>query len=37
MGPDDATSMKNEELNSLKKELAIREGSNRLDGFGYYL
>ena len=37
LGPDDATSMKNEELHSLKKELAIREGSNHLDGFGYYL
>ena len=37
LGPDDATAMKNEELNALKNELAIRAGSNQLDGFGYYL
>ena len=37
LGPDDAASIKNEELNSLKNELALRAASNQLDGFGYYL
>ena len=37
LGPDDATSIKNEELNSLKTELAVREVAKQLDGFCYYL
>lgn len=37
LGPEDATSMKNEELDSLKTELAVREVAKQLDGFGYYL
>ena len=37
LGPEDATSIKNEELNSLKTELAVRAVANQLDGFGYYL
>ena len=37
LGPEDATSMKNEELNSLKTELAVRDIAKQLDGFGYYL
>ena len=36
-GPEDATSMKNEELDSLKTELAVRAVAKQLDGFGYYL
>lgn len=37
LGPDDLASMKNEELNTLKSELAARAASGQLDGFGYYL
>ena len=37
LGPDDVASIKNEELNSLKTELAVRAAEKKLDGFGYYL
>ena len=37
LGPEDTTSMKNEELASLKTELAVRAVAKQLDGFGYYL
>ena len=37
LGPDDVSSIKNEELNSLKTELSVRAAEKKLDGFGYYL
>lgn len=36
-GSEDATSIKNEELSALKRDLASKASADKLDGFGYYL
>jgi anaphase-promoting complex subunit 8 len=37
IGPDEERRMENEELLSLKRELAERAGAKTLDSYGYYL
>ena len=37
LGPDEESRMENEELLSLKRELAEKAASKQLDSYGYYL
>lgn len=37
LGPHEIATMENSELNGLKKQLAERDASHKLDGYSYYL